>query len=134
METFDLDFFKGVFTLTGVGFSVERIQDYYDESNTMSFRMNGNIYTAMENPVDGYRSCLGYVKKGGVIDTEFPPCTVVSYYSDDDSEDILRFIDLNTGKTVLELGTNNTDNYYPWCVMEFHPDNMAVNSGALNDE
>jgi len=43
--------------------------------------------------------------------------------------DIIRFIDKTTGLVVLEIGTTNTDDYYPSFVGIFNPQNMAVNQG-----
>ena len=28
---------------------------------------------------------------------------------------------------VLEVGTENTDDYYPYCVMSWHPENLYIN-------
>lgn len=33
--------------------------------------------------------------------------------------DTIQFIDVVTGKVVLEIGTDNTDDYYPYCVMNW---------------
>jgi hypothetical protein len=43
--------------------------------------------------------------------------------------DTIQFIDVVTGKVVLEVGTDNTDDYYPYCVMNWYPENLACNVG-----
>jgi len=44
------------------------------------------------------------------------------------SDDILEIVDIKTGGIVLEVGTANTDDYYPWFVAKFHPEEMCLNS------
>jgi hypothetical protein len=39
------------------------------------------------------------------------------------------FTDVVTGKVVLEVGTDNTEDYYPYCVMNWSPENLACNVG-----
>ena len=42
----------------------------------------------------------------------------------------LELLDCKTGKTVLEVGTENTDDYYPCFVANWSPENMACNQSA----
>ena len=42
--------------------------------------------------------------------------------------DILELIDVVTGKLVLEVGTDYSDDYYPSFVANFNPEAMALNS------
>jgi hypothetical protein len=42
--------------------------------------------------------------------------------------DVLLLVDAKTGKSVVEVGTANTDDYYPYCVQRFDPAAMAVNN------
>ncbi len=46
-------------------------------------------------------------------------CTQVNY--------TIQFFDAVTNKLVLEIGTDNADDYYPYCVMDWHPENLAIN-------
>ena len=32
-----------------------------------------------------------------------------------------------TGEEILRIGTNDYDDYYPVCILEFHPQNLDVN-------
>jgi hypothetical protein len=41
--------------------------------------------------------------------------------------DTIQFIDVVTGKIVLEIGTDNTDDYYLYCVMNCNPENLVIN-------
>ena len=49
--------------------------------------------------------------------------------SDWEKNDIIQFIDATTGKIVLEVGTDNTAYYYPYCVLHWSPENLAINAG-----
>ena len=44
--------------------------------------------------------------------------------------DVLELLDCKTGKTVLEVGTENTGDYYPCFVANWSPENMACNQSA----
>ncbi|MBD9456011.1 hypothetical protein IB244_31610 [Rhizobium sp. RHZ02] len=97
------------------------------------FRLNGTIYVAVEDPSDGYRSSLRelVVQPDATMHNVFPPIEVVGVYrnrKDFGSSDILELIDTANGKTVLEVGTENTGDYYPSFVASFHPENMNANS------
>ena len=56
----------------------------------------------------------------------FPPHEVVGLY-DDDMEEVIKFVDIHTGKTVMRFGTENSNDYYPYCVMEWSPENLSAN-------
>jgi len=38
--------------------------------------------------------------------------------------DILQFLNPGSGKPIMEIGTSDTDDYYPGFVAEFHPENF----------
>lgn len=42
-------------------------------------------------------------------------------------DDILVFVDVKNGKEILKVGTGNTDDYYPYCVLEYTPENLSCN-------
>lgn len=129
------DSLLGEHVLTGVDMSVERVKqwgEHFKDANVCTFRLDGVIYTAIEDPDDGYRSSMDKFFVGGAITNEFAPVKVIGTvrtkgeYSQVD--DVLVFTDAVTGKTVLEVGTENTDDYYPSFVASFHPENMAINA------
>jgi hypothetical protein len=131
----DLDWFVGkTFELTGVGQEQVRLKTSYgsgEESTHFSFVLNGNCYTAIEDPSDGYRSSLNRLAltKGTKITNRFLPVKVTGrrgeagYYK----SDLVELVDEVTGKTVIEFGTSNTDDYYPSFVGNFQPANMVLN-------
>jgi len=44
-----------------------------------------------------------------------------------ENADILELKDIETGKIVLEVGTDRSDDYYPSFVAYFMPENMVLN-------
>lgn len=66
-----------------------------------------------------------------MVANRFPPVRVVGVYKRDGDWggacDILQLVDVVTGQVVLEVGTDNTDDYYPSFVADFRPQAMAVN-------
>lgn len=97
-------------------------------SDVIRFVLDGKTYTAVEDPVDDYRSCLGelFVSDNEVAN-RFPPVRVIAQMREDEWLDILDILDAQTGLVVLSVGTDYTDDYYPYFVADFDPRNMAVN-------
>ena len=133
--------------LSGVDFSMFNVprydyEDGYDDvldpCNTCSFILDGQVYTCVEDPDDGYRSHLKLIFKGSIaVANVFMPQEVrcaMRNNSKVDPDDydyergvILDMIDTTTGKTILSVGTSNTDDYYPSYVARFDPTAMAIN-------
>lgn len=112
---------------------IESTDPWYENANAIYFILDGVTYKAVEDPSDGYRSYLGSIE---VVEKEikntFPPQKVIGTMKPDDTyslNDTIQFVDVVTGKIVLEIGTDNHDDYYPMCVLEWHPENMAINIG-----
>ncbi|MFT4064348.1 hypothetical protein [Paraburkholderia sp.] len=138
-EVFDaveLDWFVGkTFKLTGVGSeqvaNTESCRDD-DVATCFSFILDGKCYTAMENPEDGYRSSMRelVVTKGASISNRFKGVKVVGQRRSEDQyqkHSVIELVDAVTDKVVIEFGTANTDEYYPYFVSGFHPENMVLN-------
>lgn len=111
-----------------------------DSASHFSFGMGGRVYTATEDPSDGYRS---YCEKIVVSDDKTllkgaAPLGRVVHVTQEIPDkyrncDILVFTDAETGHVWMRLGTDNTDDYYPFCVFEWNamPKNTNTNtSGA----
>lgn len=121
----------GEHVLTGVEFGTrppDREAYRYDDSATISFVLDGITYTAAEDPSDGYRSSMERLFVGGGVANVFPPCRVVCSIRER-GEYVLEMRDVTTGKIVVEVGTSNTDDYYPCYEARFDPTAMAVNAG-----
>lgn len=104
------------------------IEGNFDDAAAIRFRLDGVVYTAFEDPEDGYRSsmkelCVSSDKMVNV----FEPVDVVGVMN---SEEVLTLIDVKTKKVVLEVGTADIDDYYPSFVAAFFPENMCINQKA----
>lgn len=121
--------------LTGVDRNKESFKDWADREDfrdVINFTLDGVTYSACEDPGDGYRSSMDSLRVSSNPTTNtFPPCKVVARMQSPDQceyrRDVLELVDAITGKVVLEVGTANTDDYYPYFVSHFAPENMAVN-------
>ena len=135
-----LEDLAGVHNLDAVDFTNEKVETWSDQFNdcqAVRFRLDGICYMAIEDPEDGYRSCMKELvisTYAGLINI-FAPIEVIGVYKDkSDSDewneewDILQLIDTKTNNIVLEVGTKNTDDYYPYFVAEFSPQNMSINN------
>lgn len=134
-KTVELKDLVGECVLTGVDRETaslprEYCEGEFEDCETIRFCINGTVYCAIEDPSDGYRSSM---RKLIVSDTpirnSFAPVRVLGHmkpngYRDNDT---IQFRDLASGDVVLEVGTNNSDDYYPSFVSEFNPQNMAIN-------
>lgn len=129
----------GLRTLDAVDFSSEKVHEWgdrYNDATVCRFRLDGVVYTAVEDPSDGYRSCMSSLDSSeyATMTNVFPAIKVLGThrtkgeYSGED--DVLELVDVSTGKVVLEVGTDNVDDYYPGFVASFHPENMATNIGV----
>lgn len=134
-ETVSLDDLFGEHTLDGVDTLSERVLQWgghFEDCSVIRFRLDGIIYTAVEDPSDGYRSSMDKLFKSPnekMLNT-FPATRVLAKKKDNETyqvNDTLQLIDVVTGKVVLEVGTDNTDDYYPYFVSAFHPEHLAIN-------
>lgn len=109
-----------------------------DERNYVKFILDGVTYMAVEDPADGYRS---YMEELKVVDepckTKLPDipvhCEHVSSGLYDCTNDLLEFYDKTNNKIFLVIGTENTDDYYPYCLFKYEPENLAINANIKED-
>jgi hypothetical protein len=121
--------------LSGFDTATEKADNSYNSYNedfdVVRFVLDGRTYKAIEDPSDGYRSYLqDLIVTDEVISNTFPPQEVIGIMKENDNysvNDTIQFFDIVTGKIVLEIGTDNTDDYYPYCVMNWYPENLAIN-------
>lgn len=104
----------------------------------VKFCLDGISYVAIEDPEDDYRSTCRELE---VSETEcrikLPDVEVVGIMKGNEryeDHDILMLIDCITGKVVLSVGTANYDDYYPYCVMEWTPENLSCNINEVAGE
>jgi len=120
------------FFLDAVDFEEDDISD--KDARCIRFRLDGVVYIAVEDPEDGYLSCLNEILIGDKITNQFKKCPVRGKWIDKNEYgsdcDIIQFIDDLTNKVVLEIGTDHAYNYYPSFVANFNPENMSINKKA----
>lgn len=128
MELKDL---VGLHKLSAVDTGFSEDINGYGPAETISFTLDGITYTAMEDPQDGLRSCMSEiaVDKDRKMKNKFKPVKVVGRYVESYSRDILELIDIQTGETVLEVGTSDYNDYYPCFVSSWRPEGLAINKG-----
>ena len=108
---------------------LQSMEGVYGNYNLIKFRLDGIVYCAMEDVEDGYRSSMGYIT---VLDSDdvkniFPAIDVICTYDDRYDSDLLGIYDAETRELVLEVGTDNADDYYPVFAARFFPEAMITN-------
>ena len=121
--------------LSGVDITTEkklRYGDTYEDAEVVRFILDGKTYRAIEDPDDGYRSYLNEIEETDEkITNEFEPQKVIGKMKENSeyqNNDTILFFDAITEKVVLEVGTDNTDDYYPYCVIYWNPENLSINA------
>ena len=124
----------GLHELTAVDFETKSIKQYgdiYEDCQVLNFTLDGITYSAVEDPDDGYRSCMEDIFISyTTLKNTFPACKVMGIMQEDDSwekNDVLDLVDVVTGKPIVSVGTANIDDYYPYFVAKYNPENMATN-------
>lgn len=110
--------------------SIKAFGDKYAPANCMNFVLDGKTYTAVEDPDDGYRSSMLEIFESDFdVANKFQATEVLASMQSGDS-DILEIRDTATGKIVLTVGTDYSDDYYPSFVRDWIPENLKVNQGV----
>ncbi len=97
-----------------------------------SFKLGEQVFEAVEDENDGYRSCLGSVEVRDVAGKVFfkTPLDVVRLSRSSESAvpndfsgelDFFRLTSIVDGHVWLEFGTSNSDDYYPCFVFHYRP-------------
>ena len=106
-------------------------RDIGDTIDIMSIGIDGNTYTFVEDGNDGYRSYMGAVEvEPGLNSTKLTGASLINRdvwinYIERSAEysgvcDIIQIVDMATSHIWAVLGTDNTDDYYPSCVMQWN--------------
>jgi len=101
---------------------------YFDGENHISFILNGISFTATEDPDDGYRSAMRSLTLGKNVENTFPPIKVSLSMS---INGYLVVMDVVSKETILEVGTDFSDDWYPYYVDNWHPEKMHINKGVV---
>ena len=136
MNEINLKTLVGKHILSGVDTETESIKVYdhsdYEDSQVIRFCLDDVVYTAVEDPSDGYRSSLVYcIKDHKEIKNKIKGVEVFGVYMSrsayGDSSDIIQFYDTTTNEVVLTVGTDHSDDYYPSFIGYWNPVNLSIN-------
>lgn len=119
---------------------------FSNDADGVCFVLDETTYLVFEDPSDGYRSSAGPVLswEGGAYEIgydgyDFPNyirepvvCTHRTTGKDEweDGADILEVRSKETGELIFEVGTANTDDYYPSFVNSWNPAGLSANTRA----
>lgn len=141
MELSDL---VGMHKLSGVETGVMSVKDdFYDDlfrdCSFVKFTLDGVHYMAVEDSDDGYRSrCRDLVISDDPPRYSFQPQSMKCYMKGDGdfgyANDVLVMQDEVTGEIILEVGTENYNDWYPYCHFEYHPEGMACNNPDISED
>jgi len=133
----EMESLVGKHLLSGVDeskMSVNTYGDIFEDCQCINFVLDGVTYTAIEDPDDGYRSQMDKIVVGDTkVTNVFAPVEVLVSYRDKTEGsypgecEILDFTDTKNGKRVMEIGTDNCDDYYPCFVASWMPENLSIN-------
>lgn len=119
--------------LMGVGMG--SAEYYGTEYEYLEFNLDGVTYRAVEDPDDGYRSycsklqIVPYLPKvNGFIQD------VICSMSTNAGDDVLVMTNAETGETLLEVGTEAYNDYYPCCHFYWRPEGLSANSHLREEE
>lgn len=110
------------------------------------FTLDDVTYLVFENPSDGYRSSVGVVLSfngdayelgGDKWPTNIREPVICSHrtnYEHGGESDMLEMRSKETGALIFSIGTENTDDYYPYYRSEWSPEELSGNAKErLND-
>ena len=122
---------EGKYTLSGVDKHTQD-NDWGDVLEYTLLCLNNKTYGFAVDPDDGYRSYSSVVefeeKSGVKCDYPFAPQEVIlSYEKRDNDIELLILRDAKNNKVILECGTCYAENYYPYAVFNYMPENLWVN-------
>lgn len=108
------------------------------EANGVALDLGDKVVFVFENPSDGYRSCAAAPMVAQCNLYEFGcdpeylrvPVLIRRWTKSEDGReaDGLEFIDRRNGNTILLLGTDNSDDYYPSFTCDWRPQALAENA------
>ena len=129
----------GPHIFTGVERGILKVDKQFSwdqDRNTIRFELDGQVYEAIENPSDGYRSYMDkLIISNKSVRNKTPEINIVCVYRDKDYDDcnLLDFIDCKNGKVFMTIGTRHINDYYPVCIFEYYPENLSINeNGGYN--
>lgn len=122
-QNLELKDLVGSHVLTGVDRNQLEV-DGFEMAECIRFTLDGQTYIVAEDPDDGYRSCMRWIRLSKDKVTNLKSTKVLARMATNRAGDILEILNLKTGKTILEIGTDNSEDYYPFFVSTFEEKNL----------
>ena len=122
---------KGNRKFYGIEFSQEDTR--YGTSNIVLLGLDNQVYKISDDPDDGYRSFMDEkieILQNHTFQNTFPPMKVAIQWVEIKSKDSftgIHVLDAFSQQPVLILGTDYSDNYCPFAVSEYTPENLSYN-------
>jgi hypothetical protein len=118
---------KGKHLLSGVEEDVDN-----KDCQRLLIKLDGDVYQFIEDDNDGYRSAMddenskiiNYKMKNTFNDIE-----VFIIYVDESNgydADIIRIYNIDNGELIIEVGTDNIDDYYPSFICNYNAENLGI--------
>lgn len=124
----ELSELKGKHIWSGIEVGQVNDDDAYDAGQYIKFTLDGVTYLAIEDEDDGYRSYMRELQiSSEPCNTPLPDILVRCEYEDEIERDILKIYEVASGNLILEMGTYNTDDCYPYCIMRYYPERLFIN-------
>ena len=119
--------------------SYTRPGDYWGECIGYYIIIDDTVYAFEHDPDDGYRSYGNlYIPdiSANDIKNRFPAqdIIIIQHHREhtDGYKHFYSILNAETGKAILEIGTDYTDSYYPIAICHYYPENMAINQPSSN--
>ena len=132
----------GWHTLTGIGETT--VEDEWNgwTADAVVFQLDGKNYIAYTDKEDGYRSYGRLLETDERPQMTFVPQRVRTYVKEVDTYDetgywpikltVLHVVNADD-EDILEIGTDNSDRWYPMAIFHWHPENLPVNKAKSNE-
>ena len=113
-------------------YAVDCPRDDHKHAAQIRFQLGRVTYVATEDPCDDYRSYMQDIRVSAercADAARLPkPARVIGRMRTRDeyggTSHVLQLLNARTGAVVVEVGTDNTDDYYPCWVASYQPENL----------
>lgn len=128
---------NGYYLLSGIGHTTIKDEYHIDEDIEVDlFCLNGVTYGAYIDPYDGYRSygIISPMENGVKCQYTFSPQPVrvkneevKNSAGNLTDKELIKIIDAVNKKEVLVVGTDYSEDYYPYAIFNYTPENLEIN-------
>lgn len=133
-ETLDLSDFEGQHLLSGVEFDTTDPRGWSDgdKANRITLVIDDVPFGFVEDPNDGYRSTMECVElSDAIVNNTFEHILLDFTYINEEHHELLvahkpGMNDKSLETAVLQVGTDNTDDYYPCYVDYWSPEKLHL--------